>query len=191
MKASLVIPVLNEDQILRRNTGTIIEYLDENLDQYEIILVENGSSDNTETVAAQLCAEYPQVRSFSLPEPCLGEALKTGVINARFEKIVYYPIDLSVNLDFIETSVKLLDRNDIVVGSKRLLGACRSGVIMAESQETKFVKLGLSAEIASALVTAELTTPKLVKAASAEDLEDAVGSENVATVETRFDIQRE
>ena len=61
---------------------------------------------------------------------------------------------------------------------------------MSESQETKFVKLGLSAEIASDLVAAELYTPKLVKAASAQDLEDAVSSENVATVETRFGIQR-
>ena len=62
---------------------------------------------------------------------------------------------------------------------------------MAESQENKYVSLGLSAEIASALVAAELYTPKLVKAASAQDLEDAVGSENVATVEQRFNISRE
>ena len=62
---------------------------------------------------------------------------------------------------------------------------------MTESHENKFVKLGLSAEISAALVDAELYTPKLIKAASAEDLETAVGSENVATVESRFNIQRE
>ena len=123
MKASLVIPVLNEEKLLWRNTETIIEYLDEKLDTYEIILVENGSSDNTEKIAAQLSSQYAKVRTFSLPEPCLGEALKTGVSNAEYEKIVYYPIDLSVNLDFIETSVKLLEANDIVVGSKRLRDA--------------------------------------------------------------------
>ena len=120
MKASLVIPVLNEAQILWGNTETIIEYLDETLDDYEIILVENGSSDNTEKIAAQLSSQYAKVRTFSLPEPCLGEALKTGVSNAEYEKIVYYPIDLSVNLDFIQSSVRLLDTNDIVLGSKRL-----------------------------------------------------------------------
>jgi len=120
VKASLVIPVLNEAQILWGNTETIIEYLDETLDDYEIILVENGSSDNTEKIAAQLSSQYAKVRTFSLPEPCLGEALKTGVSNAEYEKIVYYPIDLSVNLDFIQSSVRLLDTNDIVLGSKRL-----------------------------------------------------------------------
>ena len=120
MKASLVIPVLNEAQILWGNTETIIEYLDETLDDYEIILVENGSSDNTERIAAQLSSQYAKVRTFSIPEPCLGEALKTGVSNAEYEKIVYYPIDLSVNLDFIQSSVRLLDTNDIVLGSKRL-----------------------------------------------------------------------
>jgi len=120
VKASLVIPVLNEEQILWRNTETIIEYLDETLNDYEIILVENGSRDNTEKIAAELSSQYTKVRTFSLPEPCLGEALKTGVSNAEYEKIVYYPIDLSVNLDFIDSSVKLLDSNDIVIGSKRL-----------------------------------------------------------------------
>jgi len=62
---------------------------------------------------------------------------------------------------------------------------------MTDSHENKFVKLGLSTEISAALVAAELYTPKLVKAASAQELEDAVGSENVAAVETRFNISRE
>lgn len=123
MKASLVIPVLNEEQILRGNTETIIEYLDETLEDYEIMLVENGSSDNTEQIAAELSSQYAEVRTFSIPEPCLGEAIKIGVSNAEYEKIVYYPIDLSVNLDFIPNSVRLLDANDIVVGSKRLRDA--------------------------------------------------------------------
>jgi glycosyltransferase involved in cell wall biosynthesis len=123
VRASLVIPVLNEEEILWRNTETIIEYLNETMDEYEIILVENGSSDNTEKIATMLSSEYMKVRTYSLPEPCLGEALKKGVSNAEYEKIVYYPIDLSVNLDFIQSSIKLLDTNDIVVGSKRLRDA--------------------------------------------------------------------
>ena len=123
MKASLVIPVLNEEEIIRGNTEAIIKYLDDTLDDYEVILVENGSSDNTEQIAAELSSQYTKIRTFSLPEQCLGEALKTGVSNAVYGKIVYYPIDLSVNLDFIESSIKLLDTNEIVVGSKRLRDA--------------------------------------------------------------------
>lgn len=61
---------------------------------------------------------------------------------------------------------------------------------MSAQQVDKFVKLGLDADVSADLVTAGLYTPKLVKAASAQDLEDAVGSENVAAVETRFGIQR-
>jgi glycosyltransferase involved in cell wall biosynthesis len=116
----LVIPVLNEEQILWQNTETIMLYLNDLLTEYEILLVENGSSDNTEGIASELSSHYSRIHAFSLPEPCLGEALRTGVANARYDKIVYYPIDLSVNLDFIQDSVRLLDSNDIVVGSKRL-----------------------------------------------------------------------
>ena len=58
-------------------------------------------------------------------------------------------------------------------------------------QKTKFVKLGLETEIAISLVDSGLTSPKLIKAATAQELENAVGSENVATVESLFNIQRE
>lgn len=120
MGASLVIPVLNEEQILWQNTETIMLYLNDLLTDYEILLIENGSSDNTERIALKLSRLYSRIHTFSIPEACLGEALRTGVTNARYEKIVYYPIDLSVNLDFIPESIKLLDSSDIVVGSKRL-----------------------------------------------------------------------
>ncbi len=120
MGASLVIPVLNEEEILWRNTETLIRYLDDVLDEYEILLVENGSTDNTVEIATRLSSLYPCVRAIFLPKPCLGEALRTGVANAQYEKTIYYPIDLSVNLDYIPSSVKLLDTHDIVVGSKQL-----------------------------------------------------------------------
>ena len=42
------------------------------------------------------------------------------------------------------------------------------------------------AEVVAALVEAGLTSPKLIKAASSEDVETAVGSENVSAVDTAF-----
>ena len=128
MSASIIVPVYNEDEILRDNTITLLEYLEKKLDDFEIIIVENGSKDRTLQYAKQLVTNYCKVKTISLSEPSLGEALKSGVMYAANDKIVYFPIDLSVNLSFIPESVKLLDNHQIVVGSKKLKDAkdCRS-----------------------------------------------------------------
>jgi glycosyltransferase involved in cell wall biosynthesis len=119
-KASVVIPVYNEAGILTENTLTLVSYLSAALTDYEIILVENGSLDETGSIAEQLSADNPNIKTIRLPEPCLGEALKTGVMSACYDKIIYYPIDLSVNLSFIPESTRLLDTHQIIIGSKKM-----------------------------------------------------------------------
>ena len=117
---SVIVPVFNEGECILHNSIRLVKYLRENLSSFEVILVENGSIDDTLSKAKSISAEHPEVRCFSLPEPCLGEALKTGVKNSTYDKVIYFPIDLSVNLDFIQECVPLLDRYHIVTGSKRL-----------------------------------------------------------------------
>jgi dolichyl-phosphate beta-glucosyltransferase len=121
-EASLVVPVHNEAELLRFNTSVLSEFLARHFSRYEIILVENGSVDDTGKIAHELKGTLDGVRVVELPEPCLGEALKMGVRSATHDKVVYFPIDLSVDLRFIPESVRLLDDYSLVVGSKRLNG---------------------------------------------------------------------
>lgn len=120
LEASIVVPVHNEAALLEANTRVLVEYLDGALDRYEVILVENGSLDDTSSRARGLAGTLSGVRVLEVPEPSLGEALRLGVSEARYDKVVYFPIDLSVDLEFIPESVALLDEFDIVVGSKRM-----------------------------------------------------------------------
>ena len=121
-EASLVVPIHNEAGLLRVNTFVLSEFLARHFSRYEIILVENGSVDDTGKVAHKLRRTMDGVRVLELPEACLGEALKMGVRSAAHDKVVYFPIDLSVDLGFIPESVRLLDDYSLVVGSKRLNG---------------------------------------------------------------------
>lgn len=120
--ASLVVPVHNEAGLLRVNASVLSEYLARHFSRYEIILVENGSVDDTGTVAHRLRETVDGVRVVELEEACLGEALKAGVRSAAHDRVVYFPIDLSVDMAFIPESVRLLDEYSLVVGSKRLNG---------------------------------------------------------------------
>lgn len=116
---SLVIPVHNEASRIWSNVIRLRDELRRCSDAFEIIIVENGSIDDTGLLTSALCERYGDVRCISLDRPCQGEALKWGIRTALGEKVVYYPIDLSVDLDFISRSLKLLDEWDIVLASKR------------------------------------------------------------------------
>ena len=118
--ASVIVPVYNEGECIQRNSLSLVRYLRSTLSSFEVIIVENGSADDTLSKAKSISSKLPEVRCFSLPAPCLGEALMTGVQNATYDKVIYFPIDLSINLDFIRECVPLLDRYHIVTGSKRM-----------------------------------------------------------------------
>ena len=120
LSASVIIPVHNEAKILRLNTAKLMDYLGDQLADYEIIICENGSADATAKIAEALAMEFPEVECLRLQEKCLGSALRTGIEAAKYSKVVYFPIDLSIDLGFIPESARLLDVFDIVVGSKRM-----------------------------------------------------------------------
>lgn len=121
LKTSVIVPVHNEAKILRMNSEKLREYLSSNIQGYEIILCENGSLDDTPAIAKELAERYDDIKFLELPEANLGKALRSGFRAARGENVVWFPIDLSVDMGFITESLRLLSYFDVVVGSKRLI----------------------------------------------------------------------
>jgi len=123
-EVSIVIPVYNEEAILHAAVIDLQERLQEVPWSYEIVLAENGSRDETLSVAQALSHKYPQVRAISVPEPNYGRALREGIISARGRFILCDEIDLC-DADFQRQAVDLLRANasDVVIGSKLIGGA--------------------------------------------------------------------
>ncbi|MCC6525125.1 MAG: glycosyltransferase family 2 protein [Polyangiaceae bacterium] len=123
-EVSIVIPVYNEERILR---GAVLE-LRERLEDaglcFEIVLAENGSRDGTAAVAAELALRHPEVRTFSVGAPNYGRALRLGIERARGRFVVCEEIDLC-DVDFQRRAVAMLERGeaDMVIGSKLARGA--------------------------------------------------------------------
>ena len=117
---TIVIPVLNEEEILVANTQELLRYLVGLGHPYEIILVSNGSSDQTNHLGHILSEDIPEVRFFELAEKGVGRAFVLAVRQARFDRIVSVDMDLSIDLSLIPRAFGLLDEFDIVVGSKKM-----------------------------------------------------------------------
>lgn len=119
---SILIPVYNEEQILESSVKSIIDEIPKAKNGFELLLCENGSTDETVRIAEKLKKSIKNVNYFKLGEANYGKALQRGIAEAKYERIVVFEIDF-YSMDFLKKSLMLLDDYDLIVGSKRAPGA--------------------------------------------------------------------
>lgn len=121
---SVVIPIYNEEGILREAVTGLVASFRERGWSTEIILAENGSIDSTPKLARHLEAELEEVSTLSVGEPNYGRALREGILQARGRYVICEEIDLC-DIDFAARALDLLRSGDaeMVVGSKAMKGA--------------------------------------------------------------------
>jgi len=96
----IVVPVLNEEKILRRSITTLDEYMAKHLPyRYQITIADNGSQDKTLEIAKNLAEKHRSVRVVSLAERGRGRALKQVWQNSSADILAYMDVDLSTRLD--------------------------------------------------------------------------------------------
>ena len=123
-RLSVVIPVYNEESIVRDACRELMERLDDRGWDYELVLSENGSRDRTVEILRTLSAESPRLRFIHSDEPNYGLALRRGILEARGHYVVADEIDLC-DVTFYDRALAVLDAAaaDMVVGSKRAPGS--------------------------------------------------------------------
>jgi glycosyltransferase involved in cell wall biosynthesis len=113
---SIVVPVYNEAEFIPRALPALVDEL-ESLDaSYQILLVENGSTDETSSVAIEVAEGLP-VTVLSLEQPDYGAAMRHGFLEADGDWVVNFDIDY-FSADFLRR-VLVLDDDDLVIASKR------------------------------------------------------------------------
>jgi len=121
---SIVIPVYNEEGILSASIADLTEKLAAEplfVDEYEILLSENGSVDRTVEVAKELMERHPELRLLHSDEPNYGLAMRRGIVEAHGEIVICDEIDLCDTDFYVRALAKIRDENyDLVVGSKAL-----------------------------------------------------------------------
>lgn len=119
---TIIIPVYNEEKLIVKNTDRLVNYLKKLGQKFEIIIVDNGSTDKTVNLGKKLEKKYPKkFKMASIPEKgYVGFAFREGVNNSKFDKIASLDMDLSIELDFVPKCIQLLEKNSMVIGSKKV-----------------------------------------------------------------------
>ena len=126
-KVSILIPIYNEEGILRSSVVDLIDRLKAFDFSYELVLAENGSVDATVAICEELSQSFSQVRFFSVGSPGhgnYGEALRQAILDARGEYVFCDEIDLC-DTKFYARALPILERReaDLVIGSKLAEGS--------------------------------------------------------------------
>lgn len=119
---SIIVPCYNEGNKLINNIKQIIDFMQINtsISNYEILIINDGSSDNTKEVGEQLSKEYSVVRNISyMVNRGKGGAVKEGIKQSLGEWVIFMDADLSTKLTAINNVLKDRDKYDVIIGSRR------------------------------------------------------------------------
>lgn len=108
MMLTIIFPVLNERLRLESGITRTVEYLNKiQFEDYEIIIVDNGSEDETPQIAAGLCKRYPRVQYERIAVRGVGAAFRRGVELSHGDVVGYMDIDLSTNIKHLGEAIHI------------------------------------------------------------------------------------
>jgi len=122
MKLSLCIPMYNEKLIIRDTAETLCAYLSKNFSNYELIFIDDGSTDGSAELVRAL--KIPEIRVLAYqPNKGKGCAVRTGVTDARGDIVMFIDADLAYGTDVIKQTCDLFAQKpdiDMIIGSRAL-----------------------------------------------------------------------
>lgn len=121
-RISVVVPIHNESAYLPSAVPALLGELEPLGVAFEVILAENGSTDDTVRVARDLAERDARVRVLSLPAPNYGAAMRAGFREAAGAWVVNFDIDYFSGA-FLAEVLALGDTADLVLASKRVAGS--------------------------------------------------------------------
>ncbi len=106
MTFDVTIPVLNEEPTLQRQVLKLHTFLKEHFPekgQWRIVIADNGSTDQTFSIAEHIASQYPEVVPLTVPRRGVGLALKHSWEQSKADIVGYMDLDLATDLShFLE-----------------------------------------------------------------------------------------
>jgi dolichyl-phosphate beta-glucosyltransferase len=119
---SIIIPAYNEQELIRSTLETLVEFLAPRHPQFEVLVVDDGSLDETVHVVRQYALSQPRVRILDQPaNQGKGRAIQRGVMESRGKYILFTDADLPYELEAVDAILAALrSGSDLAIGSRHL-----------------------------------------------------------------------
>lgn len=152
MQISIVIPTLNESAIIERTIDDVSKYLATKFSSFEILVVDDGSSDQTPDIVRKIAQKNPRV-FLAAQNRWMGKgaAVRVGCLQAKGEIVIYMDADHATPIQELEKCLPYFERHTPCVVA---------GVRMHQEDEPRLRRiLGLTCQLLSHLVVFQKTVP--------------------------------
>lgn len=119
---SIVIPAFNEKARLGATLDEVVRSIQDNGWKAEVIVVDDGSTDNTADIVKTFAAKNSFIRLLANPQNCgKGYSVRNGMLHAAGEIVLFTDADLSSPIDEAPRLFKAIHEGaDIAIGSRWL-----------------------------------------------------------------------
>jgi len=114
---SFVFPMYNEKDNIEEMIFRTMAVAPELCPDYEIVIVDDASTDGSGEMVDRLATQHPEVRCIHHPtNRKLGGALRTGFAAAQKDLVLYTDSDLPIDMNDIKLALPYLERADLLIG---------------------------------------------------------------------------
>lgn len=135
----MVILAYNEETTLEgvvRSTRTLVDTLPT---AFEILVVDDGSTDNTGQIADDLAGSLPRTRVLHHERNLgLGGGYRTGLVEARGEVLTFFPADGQYPAKIVAAMAPLMAKHDLVLGYVKQRTDSRVGAALSAGERTLY-----------------------------------------------------
>ncbi len=123
---SVVIPAYNEARRIQGSLEKVQGFLESQSYSSEVIVVDDGSGDETAAIVERFAGEHRGVRLIRNDHRGKGFTVRMGMLQAEGEYVVFTDTDQSTPIEEINAFLPLLEKDyAVVIGSREALGARR------------------------------------------------------------------
>jgi len=123
---SIIIPAHNEETRLPHTLEQALAFLKTQAYDFEILVVENGSSDRTFEIASEFARAHPNLHVIREELPGKGRAVRRGMLEAKGQHRFMCDADLSMSIEQLNRFLPpALENVDIAIGSREAKGSIR------------------------------------------------------------------
>ncbi|MEM7009329.1 MAG: glycosyltransferase family 2 protein [Thermodesulfobacteriota bacterium] len=114
---SAVLPAHNEAENIKNTVESCTQYLEKNVSSYEVIVVNDGSQDNTKEIVEELCSQNSNVVLVNHEvNKGYGSALRSGFDEAKCDFIFFMDSDGQFDIVDLDRLLPLVDPQKVVIG---------------------------------------------------------------------------
>lgn len=121
LEISIIIPAYNEERRIQKCLKRVLEYCNEQKWNFEIIVAEDGSNDNTVKIVQEFILKDERIKLLSCQERLgKGRAIRNAMFHVAKNYVCFLDVDLSADISELQRLLKYKEDYDIVVGSRLL-----------------------------------------------------------------------